>query len=198
MTRLYALALIAAAASAALAAKGPLDFTVKNIDGESVDLSRYKGKVVLIVNVASRCGLTPQYQQLQELHDKYADKGLAILGFPANNFNGQEPGDEKQIKEFCTGEYGVKFDMFSKVSVKGDDACELYKHLTSEKENGEFGGEIKWNFTKFLVGRDGKVIARFEPRTKPDAKEVVVAVEKALAAPAPDASKDKADSGSTP
>jgi glutathione peroxidase len=192
MTRFSAACLIAFAATAALAAKGPLDFTVKNIDGESTDLGKYKGKVVLIVNVASKCGLTPQYEQLQALHDKYAEQGLSVLGFPANNFGGQEPGDEKQIKAFCSEKYEVKFDLFAKVSVKGDDTCELYRFLTSEKDNGEFGGEIKWNFTKFLVGRDGKVLARFEPRTKPDAKEVVEAIEKALAEPAPkESAKDE-------
>ena len=171
---------VACFAAAVLAAESPLEFKLKDIDGKDVDLSKYKGKVVLMVNVASKCGLTPQYEQLQALHDKYAEKGLAILGFPANNFGKQEPGTNKAIKRFCTSKYDVEFDMFAKVSVKGDDQCELYKLLTSTDDNGEFGGEIKWNFTKFLIGRDGKVVGRFEPRTKPDAKKVVAAIEKAL------------------
>ena len=173
------------AAATALAAVSPLKFKVKDIDGKEVDLAKYKGKVVLMVNVASKCGLTPQYEQLQALHEKYAEKGLAILGFPANNFGKQEPGTNKAIKRFCTSKYDVEFDMFAKVSVKGDDTCGLYKHLTSKDENGKFGGEIKWNFTKFLIGRVGKVISRFEPKTKPDAKEVVSAIEKALGEKAP-------------
>ncbi len=176
---------VAGLAASALAATSPLEFKVKDIDGKKVDLSKYKGKVVLMVNVASKCGLTPQYEQLQALHDEYAEKGLAILGFPANNFGKQEPGTNKAIKRFCTSKYDVKFDMFAKVSVKGDDQCELYKFLTSKEDNGKFGGEIKWNFTKFLIGRDGKVISRFEPRTKPDAKKVVSAIEKALRAKSP-------------
>ena len=176
---------VAGLAAAAFAAISPLEFKVKDIDGKKIDLSKYEGKVVLMVNVASKCGLTPQYEQLQALHDEYAEKGLAILGFPANNFGKQEPGTNKAIKRFCTSKYDVKFDMFAKVSVKGDDQCELYKFLTSKEDNGKFGGEIKWNFTKFLIGRDGKVISRFEPRTKPDAKEVVSAIEKALGEKAP-------------
>lgn len=164
------------------AAKGPLSFKVRNIDGEQVDLAAYNGQVVLIVNVASKCGLTPQYAQLQELHEKFAPKGLRILAFPSNDFMGQEPGTNEEIKEFCKTTYGIGFDLFEKISVKGDEACELYRHLTSKTENGEFGGEIRWNFTKFLVGRDGRVIARFEPRTRPDAPEVIAAIEKALKA----------------
>ena len=176
---------VACFAAAGLAADSPLEFKVKDIDGKDVDLSKYEGKVVLMVNVASKCGLTPQYEQLQTLHEKYAEKGLAILGFPANNFGKQEPGTNKAIKRFCTSKYDVEFDMFAKVSVKGDDQCELYKFLTSKDDNDKFGGEIKWNFTKFLIGRDGKVISRFEPRTKPDAKKVVSAIEKALGEKAP-------------
>jgi len=161
-------------------AKSVLDFTVKDIDGKDVPLSRYKGKVLLVVNVASKCGLTPQYEQLEALHEKYGEKGLAVLGFPANDFGSQEPGTEAEIKEFCSTKFGVKFDMFSKVSVKGDDCCDLYKFLTSEQKNEKFAGDIKWNFTKFLVGRDGKVVARFEPRTKPDDADVIKAVEAEL------------------
>ena len=163
----------------------PLDFKVTNIDGQEVDLAAYKGKVVMIVNVASKCGLTPQYEQLQALYAKYKDKGLAILGFPANNVLGQEPGDNGEIKTFCTANYGVEFDMFSKISVAGDDIAPLYAFLISKEKNGEFGGRITWNFTKFLVGREGKVIDRFGPRTRPDDATVVEAVEKALAASVP-------------
>lgn len=160
-------------------ARSPLDFTMPDIDGRPVNLQQYRGKVVLIVNVASRCGMTPQYEQLQALNDRFREAGLRVLAFPANNFN-QEPGDESQIKEFCKTTYGVNFDMFSKVSVKGDDACELFKYLTSTEKVGPHGGEIRWNFTKFLVGRDGRVVARFEPRTRPDAAEVVQAIEAEL------------------
>jgi len=158
-----------------------LDHKVTNIDGEEVDLSQYEGKVLLMVNVASKCGLTPQYTQLVELHQKYGERGLRILGFPANNFMGQEPGTDEEIKTFCVKEYNVDFDMFSKISVKGDDIAPLYAELTSKDDNGEFGGKIPWNFTKFLVNKDGKVIARFGPRTKPDAADVVAAIEKELA-----------------
>jgi glutathione peroxidase len=161
-------------------ATSALDFTVKDIDGDDVPLSKYGGKVVLIVNVASKCGLTPQYEDLQSLHERYAEDGLAILGFPANNFLRQEPGTNEQIKQFCSAEYGVEFDMFSKVSVKGRDMCELYRYLTSKKSNPDFGGGIKWNFTKFLVGRDGKTTARFGPRTRPSDSKVISAVEEAL------------------
>lgn len=164
----------------ALAEMSPLEFKVKNINGEEVDLAAYKGKVVLIVNVASKCGLTPQYEQLQQLHEKYKDQGLAILGFPANNFGSQEPGTNDEIKGFCQQNYGVTFDMFSKISVKGDDKAPLYAFLTSEEKNGQFAGEILWNFTKFLVGKSGAVSARFDPKTRPDAAEVIEKIESEL------------------
>jgi glutathione peroxidase len=154
---------------------------MKNIKGEPVDLSKYQGKVVLMVNVASKCGLTPQYKELEGLHEKYADKGLAVLGFPANEFGKQEPGTDGEIADFCKAKYDVKFDMFSKVVVKGDGQCDLYKFLTSEKTDPKFAGDIKWNFEKFLVGRDGNVIARFAPTVKPDSPEVIKAIETALA-----------------
>lgn len=157
-----------------------LDHKVKSIDGKEVDLAKYKGKVVMIVNVASECGLTPQYTQLVEIYKKYKNTGFEILGFPANNFGAQEPGTDAEIKTFCTTKFNVGFPMFSKVSVKGDDQAELYTELTSKEKNGEFGGEIAWNFSKFLVNRDGQVVARFDPRTKPDAPEVVAAIEKEL------------------
>jgi glutathione peroxidase len=155
-------------------------YTMKDIDGREVDLGRYQGKVLLLVNVASKCGLTPQYTQLVEIHQKYRDRGFEVLGFPANNFMGQEPGTNEEIKTFCSTRYGVEFPIFSKISVKGDDIDPLYAELTSSEANGGFGGEIKWNFTKFLVGKDGKVIARFEPQVKPDAPEVVSAIEAAI------------------
>jgi glutathione peroxidase len=158
-----------------------LNFTMKDIDGKDVALSKYRGKVVLIVNVASECGLTPQYADLQALHDKYAEQGLAILGFPANEFNQQEPGTNKDIKTFCAEKYGVKFDMFSKVVVKGEGQCDLYKFLTATDTNPKFAGEIQWNFTKFLIARDGSVVNRFEPKVKPLAEEVTKAIEAELA-----------------
>ncbi len=157
-----------------------LDFTVKDIDGNDVPLDRYRGKVVLIVNVASKCGFTSQYEDLQQLHERYADDGLAILGFPANDFLSQEPGTNEQIKQFCRTNFGVEFDMFAKVVVKGKNKCELYRYLTSKKTNPEFGGEIRWNFTKFLLDRNGKVVARFGPRTRPLDAKVIRAVDAAL------------------
>jgi len=159
---------------------GPLSFTMKGIDGKPVDLAKYKGKVVMIVNVASKCGLTPQYKQLEALYEKYADKGFAIIGVPANNFGNQEPGTNEEIAEFCAKNYGVKFDLLAKVSVKGEDKCELYQFLTSKETNPKFAGEITWNFEKFLIGRDGQVVARFAPRVKPDDPQVIAAIEAEL------------------
>lgn len=158
-----------------------LDYNMKSLDGKDVNLSQYKGKVVMMVNVASKCGLTPQYKGLEALHEKYGDQGLSILGFPANNFGSQEPGTEAQIKTFCEKNYGVKFDMFSKISVKGDDKAPLYKYLTEQDPVGKTRGDISWNFEKFLIGRDGRVVARFEPKTTPDSPEVVKAIEAELA-----------------
>ena len=149
-------------------ATSPLDFTMKDIDGKDVALSKYKGDVVLIVNVASKCGHTPQYKDLEALFKKYSGRGLRILGFPANNFREQEPGTNEEIKEFCEKNYGVTFDMFSKVSVKGDDTCELYKFLISKEKDVGHGGEITWNFTKFLVGPDGVVARRFGSSATPE------------------------------
>ncbi|HEY2841334.1 MAG TPA: glutathione peroxidase [Pirellulales bacterium] len=161
---------------------GPaLDFKMTNIKGDPVDLSKYQGKVVLMVNVASKCGLTPQYEQLESLHEKYADKGLAVLGFPANEFGKQEPGSDNEIADFCKQKYDVKFDMFSKVVVRGEGQCALYKFLTSKETDPKFAGDITWNFEKFLIGRDGNVIARFPPKVKPDAPEVLKAIDEALA-----------------
>ena len=160
----------------------PLEFTMKNIDGKDVPLSSYKGKVLLFVNTASKCGLTPQYEQLVALKTKYADKGFEILGFPANNFLSQEPGTDAEIKTFCSTKYKVNFDMFSKISVKGEDIHPLYKFLTSADTDSKFPGDINWNFEKFLVDRNGQVINRFSPKTKPDADEVIKAIEAAIAA----------------
>jgi glutathione peroxidase len=158
----------------------PLDFTVKDIDEKDVSLSDYKGKVVLIVNVASKCGFTPQYTALEATYRKYKDQGFVILGFPANNFMSQEPGTDAEIQQFCKRTYDVTFPMFSKISVKGDDQAPLYKFLTDKAANPATGGDIKWNFTKFLVGRDGKIVARFESPVKPESPEVVSAIEGAL------------------
>jgi glutathione peroxidase len=169
------------AESDAKTAPAALNFTMKSLAGEDVNLAKYHGKVVLVVNVASRCGLTPQYKQLEALHEKYADQGLAILGMPCNQFNGQEPGSAAEIKQFCTQKYGVKFDMFSKIEVNGEGADPLYKYLTALQTKPVGPGKISWNFEKFLINRQGEVVARFGPRTKPDAPDVVAAIEKALA-----------------
>ncbi len=158
-----------------------LNFKMKKLDGKETDLSAYKGKVVLMVNVASQCGLTPQYTALEGLHEKFADKGLAVLGFPANEFNAQEPGTDAEIATFCKDKYSVKFDMFSKVVVKGEGQCPLYKYLTSKETDPKFAGDISWNFEKFLIGRDGEIVQRFAPRVKPDSEEVVKAIEAELA-----------------
>jgi glutathione peroxidase len=166
------------------ASSTPLQFTVKDIDGKDVNLSDYKGKVVMIVNVASKCGNTPQYAGLEKMYEKYKDQGFVILGFPANNFGSQEPGSNSQIKEFCSSTYHVAFPMMGKVSVKGDDKAPLYKYLTTADTNGEFAGEVEWNFGKFLIDRNGAVIARFAPKTKVETPQVVSEVEKALAAKA--------------
>jgi glutathione peroxidase len=158
-----------------------LNFTMDSLDGKPVDLSKYKGKVVMIVNTASKCGNTPQYAKLEALHEKYADQGLAILGFPANEFKQQEPGTNEEIAAFCKKNYGVKFDMFSKIVVKGEGQAPLYKFLTSKDTNPKFPGDITWNFEKFLIGKDGSIVARFKPKTQPDSEEVVKAIEAELA-----------------
>lgn len=156
------------------------EFTLNSIDGQPAPLAAYKGKVLLLVNVASKCGFTPQYKELEAIYEKYKDQGFLVVGFPANNFMAQEPGTDAEIKDFCSRTYQVKFPMYSKISVKGDDKAPLYQYLTDKSANPETGGEIKWNFTKFLVGRDGKIVARFEPTVKPDAPNVVSAIETAL------------------
>jgi glutathione peroxidase len=160
----------------------PLELKVKDIEGKEVDLAAYKGKVVMIVNVASKCGLTPQYTALESVYEKYKDRGFVILGFPANNFMGQEPGTDAEVKMFCTTKYNVTFPMFSKISVKGEDIAPLYAWLTSKKTDPGFDGDIEWNFGKFLLNHEGKVISRFSPKVRPDAEDIVKAVEKALEA----------------
>lgn len=162
------------------AANNAYDFKMTSIDGKPADLSAYKGKVALMVNVASKCGYTPQYEGLEALHRRFQGKGLVVLGFPANNFGSQEPGSNEEIAQFCKRTYDVSFPMFSKVSVKGSDQTALYQYLTSPEANPKTAGDVKWNFTKFLVGKDGKVLARFESGVKPDAPELIQAIEAAL------------------
>ena len=156
----------------------PLTGTVKKIDGKDVDLSAYKGKVVLIVNVASRCGYTGQYAGLQKLYDTYKDKGLVVLGFPANEFGAQEPGTDTEIATFCSSKYGVTFDMFSKIVVKGPGISPLYKTLT---ESADPKGDVGWNFEKFLIGRDGSIVGRYQPGTEPNDASLTKAIETELA-----------------
>lgn len=186
LTAVLTIAAVCSAMAASAAEKGadrvssPLDFKMKSLKGKDIDLSKYKGKVVLIVNTASQCGLTPQYEGLEALHEKYAGQGLAILGFPANEFGQQEPGTDDEIAEFCKDNYGVKFDMFSKVVVKGEGQCSLYKFLTSKDTDPHFAGDITWNFEKFLLDRDGKIVARFAPKIEPESEEVVGKIEQEL------------------
>lgn len=156
-------------------------FKVKSIDGQEVPLAPYKGKVLLIVNVASRCGYTPQYRGLESLYTRYKDKGLVVLGFPSNDFGRQEPGTNAEIKAFCRNTYGVDFPMFEKIAVTGAEKDPLYKYLTEKETNPEFAGEVAWNFNKFLVDRKGKVVARFASQDYPEAENVVKAIEDALA-----------------
>jgi len=152
-------------------------FKVKDIKGKDSDLSIYKGKPVLVVNVASKCGYTPQYEGLESLYKKYKDKGLVIIGFPANNFGGQEPGSDEQIAEFCKLNYGVSFPMMSKISVKGADQNELYRYLTN---NAPVKGDVGWNFEKFLIGKDGSIKGRYGSAVSPESKEITTAIDKEL------------------
>lgn len=156
------------------------DFEHKSIAGEKQSLADYRGKVALVVNVASKCGLTPQYTGLEELYRAYKDRGLTVLGFPCNQFAGQEPGTEAEIQTFCSTKYDVSFPLFSKLDVNGEARHPLYAWLTSEPTKPEGPGDVQWNFGKFLIGRDGKVIARFSPTTAPNAEPLVTAVESAL------------------
>jgi glutathione peroxidase len=178
--RSYLMGLAILLMSASLfAASSIYDFTLPSIDGKPMPLADFKGKVILVVNVASRCGFTPQYTALESIYETYKHQGFVILGFPANNFGGQEPGTNAEIKTFCSAKYGVTFPLYGKVSVKGDDQTPLYKYLTTSA-NPSLTGDIKWNFTKFLVDRNGNVVQRFEPQTTPDSPEVLAAIEKAL------------------
>ena len=157
-----------------------LNFKMKGLDGKEVDLAQYQGKVVLFVNVASECGYTPQYKGLQALHDKYAKDGLVVVGVPANEFGAQEPGTDEEIARFCATTYNVKFPMLSKVVVKGKDICPLYRYLTSKDTDPKFAGEIGWNFTKFVISRDGTIVNRFEPDVEPQSGEMIKAIEAEL------------------
>jgi len=156
------------------------DIPVKDIDGKDTSLNAYKGKVILIVNVASKCGYTPQYDGLEAIHEKYKAKGFTVLGFPCNQFGGQEPGTNEEIKQFCSSKYHVTFPMYDKIDVNGEHRHPLYVELAGEKS--PYPGDIKWNFGKFLIGRDGKILKRFDSKVKPDSPEMTAAIEAALAA----------------
>ena len=178
----FIFALAALAFAQAVVAQAPAsvyDVPLKDIDGKVASLKDYKGKVVLVVNVASKCGLTPQYDPLEAIHKKYVGKGFSVVGFPCNDFAGQEPGTAAEIKEFCSSTYKVSFPLFEKLHVKGSDQHPLYGVLTGK--GSPFPGDVTWNFGKFLIGKDGTILKRFEPKVKPDAKEVVDAIESALA-----------------
>lgn len=156
------------------------DFKATTIDGQKVDLAKYKGKVLLIVNVASECGYTDQYKAMQALHAKYAKDGLVILAFPCNDFGGQEPGNEEAIKKFAKKNYGVEFELFSKIKILGKDAAPLYQFLTSKEANPAHAGQVKWNFEKFIIGRDGAILGRFAADVEPDSNDVVDLIRRAL------------------
>ena len=183
MTGLLAATAIAGAGTAT--PRDALDFRMKGIDGEEIDLGRWRGNVVLIVNTASKCGLTPQYAALQKLWLDDSAKGLVVLGFPSNDFLWQEPGSNQEIKQFCSIKYRVTFPMFEKIDVKGKGQAPLYEYLTAQDAQPAGKGGISWNFEKFLIGRDGKVAARFSPKTKPDDPAVLQAIKAELAKPAP-------------
>jgi glutathione peroxidase len=176
-----AITLMALFAAGSVLAQSPLlEIPLKDIDGKDTSLKAYQGKVLLVVNVASKCGLTPQYKGLEAIHRKYQDQGFCVLGFPCNDFGAQEPGTNNEIKQFCSTKYDVSFPLFDKLHVKGPEQHALYTALTGT--GASFPGDVKWNFGKFLIGRDGKVLKRFEPQVKPDSKEIAEAVETALAA----------------
>lgn len=177
---LFAVSLVAMSDLQAQKTPAALDFEMKSIDGKKVSLSDYAGKVVLLVNTASKCGHTPQYKQLQQLHEDYADKGLAVIGVPCNQFGKQEPGTEKEIAAFCEENYGVEFDMLAKVDVKGKTQCGLYKHLTKLDLAPRGKGAVKWNFEKIVIDKTGTPIARFESKVKPDSKAFMAVIKKAL------------------
>jgi glutathione peroxidase len=163
-----------------LAADSLYDIPLKDIDGKDASLKPYSGKVMLVVNVASKCGFTPQYKALEATYEKYSSQGLVICGFPCNQFGSQEPGTDAEIKQFCTSKYDVTFPMFDKLEVNGGDRHPLYVALAGK--DSPFPGDIRWNFTKFLIGRDGKIVARFDSKVKPDSPEITQAIESALAA----------------
>jgi glutathione peroxidase len=171
------LGMVCVAGTTSMAADSIHEFKVKNIEGKDVKLSEYKGKVLLVVNVASKCGATPQYEQLQALQDKYSEKGLVVVGVPCNQFGGQEPGTEKDIQKFCTDNYKVTFPMMSKIDVNGEKEAPLYKFLKAHAENKD---DVKWNFEKFVISKDGSVVGRFGTKTKPDAEEIVSVIESEL------------------
>lgn len=179
MKTIALLASLIAMTTIAVSAESIYDIKLKDIDGKETTLAAYKGKAVLVVNVASKCGLTPQYKGLEALYLKYKDKGLVVLGFPCNQFGGQEPGTNEEIKQFCSSKYDVTFPMFDKLDVNGDKRHPLYVALAGK--DSSYPGDIKWNFGKFLIGKDGKILHRFEPRTTPDSEDVTKAVEAALA-----------------
>lgn len=179
------------AAATNMPTKSIYDINAINIDGQDTNLGKYRNKVILFVNTASKCGYTPQYKGLQAIYDKYRDRGFVVLGFPANNFGGQEPGTEKEIKEFCTLKYKVTFPMFAKISVKGADKHPLYQYLTDKKTNPKFGGEITWNFNKFLANNRGEIIGRFSSKETPESKDVTSLIEKALSARNSESEKTK-------
>ncbi len=170
----------AANAGSAVAGKSIYDFTMKDIDGNDVSLSKYKGNIIVIVNTASQCGLVGQFAEIEAFYKKYKDKGVVVLGFPANNFLGQEPLSNADIKGFCTKNYGVTFPMFSKISVKGDDMAPLYRYLTSKEQNGVVDAPVKWNYQKFIISKDGKMVASVAPRTTVNDQEFMQYIEDLL------------------
>ncbi len=176
----WVMGIMLAVAAVAYAGTKLQEIPLKDINGKSVSLKDYSGKVLLVVNVASKCGLTPQYKGLEALHRKYKEQGFTVLGFPCNDFGSQEPGSNDEIKEFCSSKYDVSFPMFDKLHVKGPERHPLYEELTGKES--PFPGDVKWNFGKFLIGRDGKIIKRFEPKIAPDSSEINAAIEAALAA----------------
>jgi glutathione peroxidase len=158
------------------------DIPINTLDGKPASLNDFAGKAVLLVNVASRCGLTPQYEGLERLHERYAERGFTVVGVPCNQFGGQEPGTSEEIQEFCSATYGVTFPLLEKIDVNGDDRHPLYAELTQTTDDEGTNGDIQWNFEKFLIGADGTVLKRFRPRTEPEAPEVVESIEAALPA----------------
>jgi glutathione peroxidase len=177
MRKIFLLSFVILSLSANAQSKNFYDFSVKTIDGNDLSLSEFKGKKIMVVNVASKCGLTPQYEQLQALFEKYGSDDFVVIGFPANNFAAQEPGTNAEIKEFCTANYGVTFPMMEKISVKDDDIAPLYKWLTQKSENGSEDAEVTWNFQKFLIDENGNLLKSIPPRTSPDDEEIIKWIE---------------------